>query len=114
MTLREGNLEAPTRHHLHHGRLERAPHLRLVVDDEPEVATVVARLLAALGERDELVAQVEEGHARRPAAQLEGEQPPVEGQRLLEVADLERDVVDAHQAGSLGHAHIVAGPWSAC
>jgi hypothetical protein len=35
----------------------------LVVDDETEMPVVVGGLAAALGERDELVADVDEGHA---------------------------------------------------
>ena len=42
---------------------------------------------------------------RHAAAQLEGEQPAVELERGVEVADLERDVVDADQPGG---AHISA------
>ena len=46
-------------------------------------------------ERDELVAHVDERHlAADPAAQIELEEAPVPGEGLLEVADLERDVVD--------------------
>jgi hypothetical protein len=53
--------------------LDRRAHGRLVVDHEPEVAAVVGRLAAAFGEREELVAHVDERHPARPAAQLEGE-----------------------------------------
>jgi hypothetical protein len=49
-------------------------------------------------QREELVAGVDERHPPGAAAQLEAEQPPVELERGLYVADLERDVVEADQA----------------
>ena len=64
---------------------------------------LVRWLPAALAQRQELVAEVDERHPRRPAAQLELEESAVEGQRLLDVADLERDVVDADQTPALAH-----------
>ena len=79
--------------------LDGGAHGLLVVDDEAEVAAVVGRLAAALGERQELVAHVDERHARSAAAELECEQAAVEIECLVEVADLERDVVDAYEAG---------------
>jgi hypothetical protein len=56
------------------GLLGRGAHLLLVVDHEPEVAVVVRALRAALADREELVAHLEEGHPLRVAAQLEVEQ----------------------------------------
>ena len=73
-----------------------------VVDDEPEMAPLVGTLAAALGDGEELVAEIEEGHAGHAAAELEGEQPAVEVERGVEVADLERDVIDADEPGG-GH-----------
>src|SRR5687768_8801002 len=78
-----------------------------VVHDEPEVASAVRRLVPALGEGDELVAHVEERHARDAAAQLELEYAAIPLQRLLEVSDLERDVVDADEPRAIRHAVIV-------
>ena len=72
--------------------------LSQVIDDEPEVALLVGRLRRPFGESDELVADVEERHPRDAASQLVLEDLAVELQRLLEVADLERDVVDTDQA----------------
>jgi len=54
-------------------------------------------LRSALGDRDELVAQVDEGHARRPAPQPELEDPAVELERVVDALDLERNVVDADE-----------------
>jgi hypothetical protein len=59
---------------------------------------VVIRLLSALAQRQELIAHVDERHPRRAAAQLEGEEAAVEGERLVHVADLESDVVDPYEA----------------
>ena len=76
---------------------ERGAHRLLVVDDEPEVAPVVRALLAPLGQREELVAQVDEGHAGRDAPQVQLEEPAVELQRLVDAVDLERYVVDSDE-----------------
>ena len=62
------------------------------------MARIVRRLRATLAHGQELVAHVDEGHAVNAPAQLEVEQAPVERERGVEVADLERDVVDAEQA----------------
>ena len=77
------------------------------MDDEAEVATVVRGLAAAFSEREELVAQVDERHVLALPAQLEIEQPAVERQRFLDVADLEGDVVETDGAGFWGVGHAV-------
>ena len=105
---RVAEVEAAAGHDVRTGRLERRPHGLLVVDHEPEVAVGVGLLAAALGEGDELVARVDEGHAGDAAAQAQLEDLTVEGERLVEVADLEGDMVDADEAG--GHARASAQP----
>ena len=81
-------------------RLEqRAARLLLVVDDEAEVPRAVRLLRAALHQRNELVAHVDERHPSPAASQLELEESSVELERLVDVADLERDVVDADESG---------------
>src|SRR5919108_1103724 len=71
----------------------------LVIDDEPEVPSLVGRLRSAGLERDELVAHVDEGHRPSgPPPQLEFEEASVPRHRLVDVTDLERDVVDADEA----------------
>ena len=77
--------------------LERLTQRRAVVDHQAEVPVLVLRLGPARGQGDELIAHVDERHARAAPAQRELEQPPVERERLVDVADLERDVVDADQ-----------------
>jgi len=48
-----------------------------------------------LGESDELVSEVDEGHSARSAAQLQiREERSPELERLVDAADVERDVVD--------------------
>ena len=74
-----------------------------VVHHQPEVAAVVGRLAASLGDRDELIAHVDERHPGHAAAQLELEDLAVELERRVEVADLERDVVDPDEPGAVGH-----------
>jgi hypothetical protein len=61
------------------------------------MTAVVGRLLAALLQRDELVAEIDEGVGVAPAAQLEREQATVEGERGIDVADLQRHMVEAHR-----------------
>jgi hypothetical protein len=63
-----------------------------VVDDEPEV-----RLLGTgptLEQGEELIAHPEKRRARDPAHVTRPEEVGVERDRLLDVVDLERDVVD--------------------
>jgi hypothetical protein len=75
------------------------------------MAVVVRRLPAALGERDELVAQVDERHPPGSSAQLEVEEAAVERKRLLDVAHLESDVVHAQQAWAVRHPGSVGRDW---
>ena len=63
-------------------------------------------------ERDELVAQVDERHpVADPPAQLELEEAAVPGDRLVEVAHLERDVVDADEPRHHGNR---SRGWNSC
>ena len=59
------------------------------------MAVGVRRLRPALRQGDELVAQVDEGHALAAPPQLECEYGAVEAECFVDVADLQRDVVDA-------------------
>ena len=47
----------------------------------------------ALHQRNELIAHVDKGRPRLSPSQREAENPPVEGERLLHIADFERDVI---------------------
>ena len=73
------------------------------------MAVLVGRLGAPSREREELVAHVDERHPVRAAAQRELEQLTVERERLVDVADLERDVIDPHEP-SLWHAGHCSRP----
>ena len=57
----------------------------------------VLGLRSAGRERDELVSHVDERHPRPAATQVELEELPVPPQRLVDVADLERDVIDPYE-----------------
>jgi hypothetical protein len=73
------------------------------------VAAVVGGLRAPGRERDELVAHVDERHARAAAAQLEVEDRAVEVERLVDVADFQGDVVQADGPWLAGHVdHLAA------
>ena len=91
--------------------LDGRPYRVDVVDHEPEMALVVPRLPAALHESDELVAHVDERCAGRTATQLEIEEAPVQRERGIEIADLERHVVYADQLRPRLHGlkHRLAG-----
>jgi hypothetical protein len=62
---------------------------------------IVLMRLGDLGQGDELVAHVDEGLAFAFAAQAEIENGAVEGQRFLDIADLQRHMVHPDQAGLL-------------
>ena len=55
----------------------------------------VRRLRASGREREKLVTHVDERHPRTASPQPQLEQAPVEHERLVDVADLERNVVEA-------------------
>ena len=80
-------------------RLAQPPHgLLEIVHHEPDVPVVVGGVRDPARERDELVSEVDERHPRGPAPQLHAVEDPVEErERLVDVADLDRDVVDAHE-----------------
>jgi hypothetical protein len=67
---------------------------RSVVDDEPDVALGVGRLRTPFGQREELIAHVHERHSAAAAAQLDLEDAAEEVDCFVQVADLDRDVVD--------------------
>ena len=63
------------------------------------MARVVARLGPASREGEELVAHIHERHpVGDAAAELQVEEAPVPGERFVDVADLERDVVDPDES----------------
>src|SRR5690606_32817523 len=65
----------------------------LVIDHQCKVPAVAGRLPAALLKGEAAVTEIDEGSVFALAAQLEVEQPTVEFQRLVDVADLDRDVI---------------------
>ena len=78
---------------------ERGADILLVVYDEPEPPGPDPVTGTPGGDRDELVADVDERDPRTgPAAQLELEESPVPGECVVDVPDLEGDVVDAYEA----------------
>ena len=77
----------------------------LVVDDEAEMTAIVRGLPSSRLERQELIAQVDEGRTLAPTSQLEVEQAAVERERLVDVSDLECDMVQTHRAGLVSSGH---------
>ena len=104
---RVSEVEPPPRQDLGAGLLQRSAHRLLRVDDQPEVAVGVRRLGTPLGERDELIPDVDEGHPAAAAAQLQVEDAAVEGKRLVDGAHLEGHVIHADEPWTLGHASRV-------
>ena len=96
--------------HLHAGFLERAAGGLLVVDDESEVRLLGAR--PPLEQGEELVAHAEKRGARDAAHRRGLEEVGVERDRLLDVVDLERDVVDPDETWL--HAATNDGGGGAC
>src|SRR5437660_1669310 len=74
------------------------------------------RRRSALLQREELVAQVDDRRGLALAAQLELEQTAVEGQRLLDIADLERDMVETDGAcfACFRHGSLRQSPCASC
>jgi heme exporter protein A len=74
---------------------ERLADLGAVIDHQSEVAVPVGSARLAVREGKELIAHVEEGHARHTSAKLEVEDAAIELDRFVHVADGQRDVVYA-------------------
>src|SRR5262245_8026588 len=82
----------------HTGRGQRLADRLLVIDHEAEMAAVVGGLLTPLLQREELVAEIDEGRCLALAAEFEIEQSAVERQSRIDVADLESDVIETDGA----------------
>ena len=88
----------------HAGGLGRGHH-GAAVHDQAAMALRVGCLRAAADERQELIAQVDEGHDHAAlvvlvgAPQVEFQHVPVEAQSLLDLADFQGDVVQADEPG---------------
>src|SRR5205085_6645049 len=95
--------------HRRAGRLGALLHTRAVVDDKADMATLDAARFAVRHPRhvDELVPHVDKGAALAPAAQVEVEELAVPVERLVDVADLDRHMIDADQPGLLAVAHLI-------
>ena len=100
-------VEPPTREDLRASLGECGSDRLSIVHHEAEMTIPVRRLTAALGEGDELLPNVDEGHPLHPSPQLDLEDRAVEGQRLLHVPDLEGDVVEADQPDALAQLGTV-------
>jgi hypothetical protein len=101
-------IQEPARQHLDVRRSQRGADRLFVIDHQPEMAPVIATLSAALLEGEELIAEIDESRPAALPAQFEVEQAAVEGQRLLDVANLERDVIQSDRTCFLllGHSTL--------
>lgn len=62
------------------------------------MTSLVRPLTTAGAQREELITEIDPRHRRPPAAKLELEEARIPRQRLVDVAHLERDMVDADRA----------------
>ena len=97
-------IEKLTGQRLHSGIRERLADRIPVIDHESKMTAVVGGLGAALLEREELIAQIDESRGLAPTANLEVEQAAVKCERLLDIADLEGDMVETDGARFLAPA----------
>jgi hypothetical protein len=77
-------------------------HGRAIVHDEAEVPVRVSMRSRRFGQRNELIAHINEGMALTSASQRELKNLAVESERLLHVSDFERNVIDADKPGPGG------------
>ena len=92
-------VEKRTRQRFDAGVSQRFADSVLIIDHKAKMAVIVGWLGAALLQREELVAQIDEGRSLALAAKLEVEQATVESQSLFDVTDLESDMVETNGAG---------------
>ncbi len=78
----------------HEGGARRLP----VSDNETDMPAVIGGLFASRLQRDELVAEIDEGHRLVLAAQLKLEDAAIECQRFLYIADFQRYGVSRRRA----------------
>jgi hypothetical protein len=87
-------------------RLGETLHRRAVIDHKAEMPLAVLVRRLHLHQRQKLVAHVDEGLSLAAPAQRELKELALNGEGLVEVADLERDVIVADQTGVGGHGCI--------
>ena len=98
-------VEERTRHQLPTGSHDPLAHARTIIDNEPEVTAPVLMRLGDLHHVDELVAELDEGVARALRPKLEVEDLAVKIESLVDVADLDRDVIDADEPRLAAFTH---------
>src|SRR5262249_14836064 len=70
----------------------------LVINHESKMTAVVRGLSTALLEREELIAQIDEGRGLAPAAKFEVEQATVNRQGLIDIIHLKSDMIETDGA----------------
>src|ERR1700686_1432540 len=70
----------------------------LIVDRKSKMATVISGLRTTLLEREELVAQIDEGRSAAFAPKFKIEQSAVENQSLFDITDLEGYMIETNGA----------------
>src|SRR6202040_1813345 len=98
-------IEKRTADRLDPRHLEGGARRLLVIDNEADMTAVIGGLFASRLQRDELVAKIDEGHRPALATQLKVEDAAVECQRLLDIPDFQRYMVQADGARLCGANH---------
>src|SRR6056297_1946587 len=75
---------------------------RLVRDYQAEMTVRVPRLLVDFRQSEELIAHIDKRHGLALATQFEVEERAVKGERLFNVTNFERDVIDTHHRCCVG------------
>src|SRR5262249_52303405 len=86
-------IEKATRERVDGSFFQGHAHRLLVIHHQPEMPAIIGRLPAALLKGEELVAEINESSVFAPATQLEVEQPVIKCQRLIDIADFDRNVI---------------------
>src|SRR6516164_4147503 len=97
ITPRVEKVEKGPRYQLAAGSLDAGAHARPVVDDEPEMAAAILVRVSDLHHVDELIAELDKGVARPFCPELKIEDFAVKIEGLIDIANLDRDVVDADE-----------------
>src|SRR5262245_37055670 len=83
----------------------------LVINDEPEMPSIVAGLPSPFMQGEELIAEIDEGGTCTFSPKFEVKQAAIKYESLLNVADLERDMVETYRPSFLCHCHGPASLW---
>lgn len=100
-------IEKPAGHDFDTHLIEHPSHGFLVVDHQPEMPVLITRSVFDLRQGDELIAKIDERHRVAFATKGELQNLAVEFEGLVDIANLEGNMVDAHGSGLFYLTHFV-------